>query len=507
MLTPLRTCYDVTFYHLDIACHLEHRSIKGSNLIRFNAAESFGTMQVDLYNNMQIDSIIYQNTSLEFKREFHAVFLKFPGEIRKGSEGEVKIFYHGVPQVPDFSIPMNGGVLWDKDSLGNTWAQVVCQGSGASLWWPNKDHQSDEPDSMKIWITIPNGYDEISNGQLLAKTQIAGGHTRYEWFVSYPINNYNVTFGIGKYAHFRDKYISDDTLSIDYYVMPYNVDRAKNMFKQVPLMLQTFEKNFGKYPFPRDGFKLVESLYPMEHQSGVCIGKMTAENSGESNPLMWHEAAHEWWGNSITTKDIADMWVHEAFATNGETIMIEEMFGVEAANQSMFDQQDAVSDKEPITGVYGVNHIHYDIGNMYSKGSLMLHTFRHVLDNDTVWVNLLKAIQKEFRYQTLTSDALVTFINKFTKADYTYLFDQYLHYTDLPSLEVKLTPFGKDLEISFRWKANVKNFRMPVKVMHAANKYKFIYPDSNWKKVVLKNVSPEEFEVDDEQFYIDVKIE
>ena len=360
---------------------------------------------------------------------------------------------------------------------------------------------------MKIWITVPNGYDEISNGQLQAKTKIAGDHTRYEWFVSYPINNYNVTFGIGKYAHFRDQYISDDTLSIDYYVMPYNLDRAKKMFKQVPFMLKTFEKNFGKYPFPRDGFKLVESLYPMEHQSGVCIGKITTENSVETNPLIWHESAHEWWGNSITTKDIADMWVHEAFATYAETMMIEEMFGPELANQAMLEQRDAVSEKEPVTGVYDVNHIHYDIGNMYSKGSLLLHTFRNVLDNETVWVNLLKAIQKEFKYKTLTASDLVAFINRFTKSDYTYLFDQYLHYTELPSLQVKLKPLGKDLEITYRWLANVQNFRMPVKVMHAASEFKFIYPDSNWKTVTLKNMTPEEFEVDEEQFYIDVKVD
>jgi hypothetical protein len=507
MLTPFRTCFDVKFYHLDVAVDLDKRSINGSNLIRFMAVQSFTTMQVDLYDNMEIDSIIYHEKLLEYKREFNAVFIKFPGSISQGSVAEVKIFYHGIPQEPDFNIPMNGGVLWDKDSLGNTWAQVVCQGSGASLWWPNKDHQSDEPDSMKIWITVPKGYEEISNGQLRAKTSIAASHTRYEWAVSYPINNYNVTFGIGKYVHFRDLYVSDDTLNIDYYVMPYNLDRAKNMFKQVPLMLKTFEKNFGKYPFPRDGFRLVESLYPMEHQSGVCIGKITAENSGETNPLMWHEVAHEWWGNAITTKDIADMWVHEAFATYAETIMIEEMFGAEAATQTMIAQQKGVNDKEPVTGVYDVNHIHYDIGNMYSKGSLLLHTFRNVLDNDQAWVNLLKAIQAEFRYQTLTATSLVAFINKFTKNDYTYLFDQYLLYTSLPSLEIKLKPSGKDLEITFRWKADVKNFRMPVKVMHAANEFKFIYPGSEWKSVVIKNMSPAEFEVDEEHFYIDVKID
>ncbi|HTF27786.1 MAG TPA: M1 family metallopeptidase, partial [Flavitalea sp.] len=422
-------------------------------------------------------------------------------------QAEIRISYEGVPKVPDWKIPMDGGVLWDKDSLGNNWAQMVCQGSGASLWWPNKDHQSDEPDSMQIWITVPSEFTEISNGRLIAKTPMAGNQTRYEWKVSYPINNYNVTFSIGKYVHYQDRYISDDTLTIDYYVMPYNLDRAKKMFGQVKPMLKTFQKYFGKYPFPRDGFTLVESLYPMEHQSGVCIGKITAQNSGDTNPLLWHESAHEWWGNAITSKDIADMWIHEAFATYAETLMIEDLFGKDKGNISMTGQVDAVIGNEPVTGVYDVNHIHYDIGDMYSKGSLMLHTFRNVLNNDTLWVKLLHNIQDHFRHQTLSADELIKFINKQTGTDYSYFFDQYLHYTQPPKLEAKLQQSGNNLSVKYRWVANVKNFRMPVKVTKTADQFDFIYPTTEWKTVVLKNVSMSEFDVDEESFYIETHIE
>lgn len=503
-LSALRSCYDVTFYHLDAAINMDERSVKGSNTMRFKVTAPFRMMQVDLYANMKIEKIIFKGQPLSFTREYDAVFVKFPGELKRGEQAEIKFYYEGVPKVPDFSIPMNGGILWDKDSLGNAWAQVVCQGSGASLWWPNKDHLSDEPDSMKIWITVPSAFTEVSNGRLIRKTPMPSNQTRYEWFVSYPINNYNVTFSIGKYAHWTDRYIDGDTLTIDYYVMPYNVEHSKVMFQQVKPMLACFEKSFGKYPFLRDGFTLVESPYPMEHQSGVCIGKITQENSGDTNPLLWHESAHEWWGNAISCKDIADMWFHEAFATYAEAQVVECTYGKEEALNFINGEQGRVNNREPVIGVYGVNHIYYDIADMYSKGSLMLNTFRSVLDNDSIWFDLLLSIQQHFRYQTLTSDELVRYINQHTHTDYTYFFDQYLKHTEVPKLELDLKDQQSNLVVKYRWQANVRDFRMPVKVTTSAGHFEFIYPTSSWKTITLQNITSADFEVDEDGFFIDV---
>jgi len=506
-LTPLRTNYDVTFYHLDVALDLDKRSVQGNSLIRFKTQQPVNRMQIDLFANMAIDSIVYRHQPLRYTREFNAVFIDYPETIPAGMEAEVKVYYNGVPKTPNWKIPMDGGVLWDKDSLGHVWAQVVCQGSGASLWWPNKDHQSDEPDSMKIWITVPAPYTEISNGRLQRTTPMPGNRTRYEWYVSYPINNYNVTFNVGYYTHLEDRYISDDTLTLDYYVMPYNRDRAQRIFKQVKPMLKTFEKSFGKYPFKRDGFTLVESLYPMEHQSGVCFGKITPQNVTDNMPLLWHESAHEWWGNAITTKDIADMWIHEAFATYSEIMVIEDWFGKDHVSEALDYQMNAVIGREPVIGVYDVNHIHYDIGDMYSKGSLLLHTFRNVLNNDALWVKLLHDIQQQFRYQTITTHDLITFINTRTRTDYTYLFEQYLKHTALPKLVVTLKQKGNDLEVHYAWQADVPGFRMPVRITTAPGTMSFIYPATKSKTMVLKNMTREEFGVDDENAYIDVSVE
>ena len=505
MLSPLRSCYDVSFYHLDVDLNLESRSIVGSNKIRFKVVTSFNRMQIDLYANMHIEKVLYRDQPLSFTREEDAVFVRFPATLPAGSEETITVYYDGVPQAPDLKVPMHGGVLWDKDEKGNPWVQVVCQGSGASLWWPSKDHLSDEPDSMRIWITIPNGFTEISNGRLQRETPVGADKNRYEWRVTYPINNYNATFCIGKYAHFEDTYIrGHDTLTLDYYVMPYNLERARTMFAQVKPMLTCFEQHFGKYPFPRDGFTLLEGLYPMEHQSSVCIGKIKAGMRLDYTPMIWHESAHEWWGNAISCKDIADMWIHEAFATYAESLMMECTDGKDMGVAYLNEQKKQVNNREPITGVYNVNHIHYDIGDMYTKGSLMLNTFRFVLDNDSLWFTLLKDIQQHFCYQTLSTEELVNYISLHTGKDYTWFFDQYLKYTSLPKLEMSLKEKGNDLQLTYRWVADVAGFRMPVKVTVAPGRFRFIYPTTDWQVMTLKQMREDDFEVDEDHFLIAV---
>lgn len=507
MLTPLRTCYDVTYYDLDADIDLDHHYLHGSNRIRFKVMMPFNRMQVDLYANMKINEILYHGQPVAYTREYDAVFLQLPATLQSG-EDEVFIRYEGTPQTGDFSKPMWGGVLWDHDEQGNPWVQMVCQGSGASLWWPSKDHQSDEPDSMRIRITIPIGFTEISNGRLLSKTSVGADKTRFEWNVTYPINNYNVTFCLGKYTHWRDYLVRNDhdTLTLDYYVLPDHLQRGKEMFAQVPHLLRTYERDFGPYPFPRDGFTLLESPYPMEHQSSVCIGKALSDSNAILSPTMlWHEVAHEWWGNAITVKDIADMWVHEGFATYAESLFVEDSMGNEVALQYRNREKDAVKGQEPVIGVYNVNHIHYDIGDMYSKGSLLLHTFRNVLDDDKQWFQLLRDIQSHFRYQTLSSEELVAYVCQQTGKDYRPLFDQYLKHTNIPTFEYTLHQQGASLQLRYRWQADEPTFNMPLKVTQAAGKMTFIYPTTTWKTITIPHLHADDFATDEDHFYINTK--
>lgn len=494
MLSPLRSCYDVTFYHLDAEVDLDKHFISGNSLIRYKVLSPFDKMQVDLYANMLIQKILFKGQSLNFTREANAVFIQFPGLQPAGEEQEITIYYEGTPQVPDKSISMKGGVLWDKDDLGNPWAQVVCQGSGASLWWPCKDHLSDEPDSMRIWITVPEGFSEVSNGRLQRQVPLPGHKTRYEWAVSYPINNYNVTFSIGKYTHYTDH-------GVNYYVMPYHLEQAKVYFSEIPAMLACYEEHFGPYPFPKDGFTLVESLYPMEHQSGVCVGRIPADPHPEFAFVVWHEAAHEWWGNNISCKDIADMWIHEAFATYAESVYAGCRAGDTIMRDFLNEQRQQVKNKRPVTGFYNVNDIFYDIDDMYTKGSLMLFTLQNVINDKGLWQRLLLAIQQHFRYQTLSAEELEQFICDFTGKDYHYFFRQYLHYTNIPRLEYELAEKGADLRVRYRWVADVPDFRMPVRVKGRD----FIYPTLEWKMLTFHNQAAADFEIDDENFYIEAE--
>jgi len=349
---------------------------------------------------------------------------------------------------------------------------------------------------------------------LRAVTPVPGGRTRYDWAVTYPINNYCVTVNVGKFAHFADVYAGADTVTLDYYVLPEHLAGAQRQFPQVKTMLACFERDFCPYPFARDGYKLVESPHNgMEHQSAVAYGNEFRNgyrrNSTSRYGMMFdfiivHESAHEWWGNSITSKDVADMWIHEGFGAYAEALYVECMWGYDAMLDYINSKKQLVQNRRPIIGVYGVNH--EGAGDMYTKGSLMLHTLRSVLDNDSLWFAVLRGVSRTFKYQTITTEDLVRYLNTVTGGDYTAVFNQYLRYVDLPRLEVGLSKKGNDLTARYRWKADDPNFRMPVKVTTAPGKFAFIRPTTSWQTLNLDAMDPNEFKVADHLFYCDTQI-
>jgi len=520
MLTPLRSCYDVNYYHLDIKVNPETKFIEGSNRIRFHVVKGFEKMQVDLFENMEIEKIILDGMdSLPYEREHNAVFIQLPKELKKNSEHEITVFYSGKP-IGAKRPPWEGGFTWTHDKEGNPWVAVTCQGIGASLWWPNKDHQSDEPDSMMISVTVPEGLMDVSNGRLRSKVSLPDGWTRYDWFVSYPINNYNVTLNVGKFAHFSDYYVHGDTLPLDYFVLPENLEKARIQFQQVKPMLTCFERFFGKYPFRNDGYKLIESPYlGMEHQSAVAYGNHYLQGyngrvSSEVGPssdiglkfdfIIVHESAHEWWGNSVTSKDIADMWIHESFAAYAEALYVECRFGYNEALDYINAKKFAIANTKPIIGVYGVNN--QGARDMYNKGQLVLHTLRSVISNDSLWFSIIRGLATTFRYQTITADDVIHYVNERSGTDHTYFFDQYLKCAGIPRLEVYVTKKADSISARYKWDADVPDFRMPVKVTTSAEKYEFIYPTTTWQTMKLGPIDPREFRIADDLFYVDLKL-
>ncbi len=514
MLTPLRTCYDINYYHLDVKFDIDNQFISGSNLFKFTATQNFNKLQFDLYANLAVNKVVYKGKDVPFTREANAVFVTFPKAINKGSKDEFTVFYGGKPTVAKRA-PWDGGVVFTRDSLGKNWVATACQGAGASIWWPNKDHQADEVDSMLISITVPKGLKDISNGRLRKTTEMPGNYTRFDWFVSNPINNYDVAANIGDYTYFADSYNGEKgKLTLDYWVLPYHLEKAKKQFgANVKRMLQSFEGWFGPYPFYNDGYKLIETPHlGMEHQSAVAYGNhylngyLGKDLSGTGHGLTWdfiivHESGHEWFGNNITSKDIADMWIHEGFTNYSESLFIETFYGKQAALEYIQGTRRGIANDIPIIGPYNVNK--EGSGDMYSKGGNMLNTVRSIIDNDTQWRNILRGLNKTFYHKTVTTEQVVNYINQASGMKLSPVFDQYLRYTNIPVLNVKFEN-GKAYA---KWTANAPNFNMPVKVRLKGGQYQFIKPSTQFTAVKIPGITKDNLEVDTLGFYIKVKTE
>ena len=516
-LTEIRTCYDVTFYDLFVMVDEQEQSLEKSyNNIHFTVVSDFDKMQIDLAQNMEVMRIEFEETELEFSREYDAIFIDFPRVLKRGEQTNVKVWYGGYPREA-VNAPWDGGFSWKKDGNGNPWIGVSCQGLGASVWWPNKDHQSDEPDSMRITCTARYPLKIVANGDLRSDTSVWNQYFNSwvnvsEWFISYPINNYNVTLNIGDYEHFSETYLSEkDTLRMDYYVLHDNLEKAKEHFKQVNPMMECFENYFGKYPFWNDGYALVETPYlGMEHQSAIAYGNDYLPGYHGNTRfidglafdfIIVHESGHEWWGNSITTNDIADMWVHEGFCTYSEVLYVECMYGYDAMLSYVNNQKRSVRNDKPVIGHYHVNS--EGSSDMYYKGSLMLHTLRSLIEDDALWFKIIKGIANDFKHKTIDGQEIINYINEKTGKDFTDFFNQYLKNKKIPEFQYKFQKDGINITLLYRWEA-ITNFDMPI-LINTGGKDFWIYPNLEWKEQDLGGFDKHDFKVRDDLFFIDVK--
>ena len=516
-LSSYRSCYDVYYYDLNVTIDDKNKELINSyNDFYITSLEDFDNIQIDLFSNLEINSIVFNETKLNFKRKFNAVFIDFPEIIKKGENVKFRVNYDGKPRKA-VNPPWDGGFSWDYDKNKNPWIGVSCQGLGASSWWPCKDHQSDEPDSMRITCTVRSPLKVVSNGKLISNKsgydlKLKSKVNTSSWFVSYPINNYNVTLCAADYAHFSDYYLSySDTLFLDYYVLTYNETKAKEHFKQVKPMLECFEEYFGQYPFINDGFSLVETPYlGMEHQSAIAYGNnyLPGYNGNKNfiagldfDYIIVHETGHEWWGNSITTNDIADMWIHEGFCTYSEVIYVECMYGYETMLEYVNNQKRFVRNDKPIVGPYNVNK--KGSNDMYQKGSLMLHTLRNLINDDELWFSILKGISIDFKYKVLDGKDIIEYINRKVDFNLSLFFNQYLFNSKIPILEYKIQKEGREYVLLYRWNA-IKDFDMKL-LINDGEKNIWISPNSEWKEYTIGNVDIKNFSIRDDLFYVDTK--
>lgn len=513
MLSAARTCFDVKHYDLVLDVNFEDKTIAGYNDIFFKALTDFNKIQIDLFENMEITDITFAGKSLEYTREYNAVFINFPQTIKKGSLHKVSVFYNGKPIIAK-NAPWDGGFTWQKDKKGNDWLGVSCEGIGASLWWPNKDHLSDEPETMSVSCTTPENLQFIGNGKLVSN-QVKDKRRTMKWETSYPINNYNVTLNIGKYVNFQDKYISpeDSTeLILDYWVMPYNLEKAKAQFAQVKPMMAAHEHYFGKFPFWNDNYKLVETPYlGMEHQTAIAYGNdyKTGYNGYDFSRIgldfdyiIIHESGHEYWGNSVSAADISDLWIHEGFCTYSEALYVEHLFGYEKAIEYVNAKKPTIDNKKPVLGVKNVN-VEGD-GDMYNKGMLLLNTVRHTINNDALWFSILKEMTtSEFAYKTTDTEAIIAFISKKAGQDLKPLFMQYLAYKDIPKLYYSIEKIAENTyNINYKWLTDVSNFTMPIVLKSGKKEYE-LSGSTDLKSFNFKMKKKDTISFDEEKFYFD----
>lgn len=507
-LRPERSNYNVLHYDLDIKLNPEERFISGKNTIRFKTLASLPKMQLDLYENMQIDSILFEDRQLSYERKFNAFFITFDEAIAENTTKEISIFYSGNPIVAKRA-PWDGGFVFQKDQNGNPWIGVAVQGDGASLWFPNKDHLSDEPDEgADIKVSVPNGLMNVSNGRLIAETPQNDGYTQWHWRVTQPINNYNITLNVGNYVHINDRF---ENLDLDYYVLPYNQEKAKKQFEQVQPMMQCFYEKLGEYPFVEDSFKLVETPYlGMEHQSAVAYGNqfmngyLGTDLSGTGYGLNWdfiliHESAHEWFGNSISVADIADLWIHEGFTTYAESIYIECTQGKEEALSYLYGIRKNIKNNRPLLGNFGVNHS--GSSDIYYKGANMIATLRSIVNDDELWWKTIKSFTQDFKHRITNTEEVIAYFNEQLGKDYTAFFNQYLRYPEIPVLE-----FRKNKKrVDARWRVHAKNFEMPIDIGFVGDDQAYrINLTNDWTKTELRMKDLENLKIDIFHFYVDL---
>jgi aminopeptidase N len=506
---PGRAWWDVTYYDLNVRVSPDEMSLVGWNAITYRVVAPGQTMQIDLQAPMTLDSLLLEGSALELSQDGNAYFASLPVAQRVGSVHTVEAYFHGHPVVA-VRPPWDGGYQWETDASGAPWVVTSNQGLGASVWWPNKDYQAEEPDSQRIAVTVPNPMVDVSNGRLRNAMDNRDGTTTFEWFVANPINNYSVSVNAGSYARWTEEYEGElGPLTMDFWPLAENVEKARAQWAQARTTMQCFEHWFGPYPWYEDGYKLIEVPYlGMEHQSAVTYGNgyqngyRGTDLSGTGWGLQWdfivvHESAHEWWGNNITAADIAENWVHESFANYAENLYTECLTGSkEAGAEYVIGTRSRIANEDPIVAPTGVNA--GGSGDMYYKGGNLLHTIRQLVDDDHKWRDILRGLNAEFRHQIVPGARVEEYITRMSGRELEPVFEQYLRTTSVPVLEW----FLADSMLSYRWSEVIHGFNMPLRVTLGSGEYSWIEPTTSWKSIATELTTPDEFQVD-VNFYVE----
>jgi len=507
-ITPQRAWWDLVHYDLSVEVMPESKTIIGTNVMTYKVLnEGTNELQIDLQAPMELTAVMQDGHSLDVRSEGNAHFIQLEDPQREGELKKISLSFEGKPRIAK-NPPWDGGITWKKDSNGKHFIASSNQGIGSSVWWPNRDHPADEVDSLDMHVTVPKDLVDVSNGRLVHIDTDATTKT-YHWTVKNPINNYGVNLNIGDYVNFSEVYKGEKgPLDMSYWVLKEDEDKAREQFKQAPMMMEAFEHWFGPYPFYEDSFKLVQAPYlGMEHQSSVTYGNrfkngyLGRDLSGTGEGLKFdfiiiHEAGHEWFANNITNKDVADMWIHEGFTSYSENLYLDYHFGKETAATYTIGTRDKIRNDRPIIGTYNVDK--EGSGDMYYKGANILLTLRTIAQDDDLWRATLRGLSKEFYHQTTTTAAVENYIANALNLDLTPFFNQYLREKDIPTFEYKIDK----KEMHYRFNNTIQGFTMPLRTK-INDEYIWLEPTDIWQCLdVAKGTSTVQI---DRNMYVDIR--
>lgn len=463
-----RSCFDLLHYHLKLKVNPQTRFISGSNRWTCRGLEDAATIQADLDMALNIVSVISPEGPAKWTRKGSSVLIDLPFRIRSGENFWIEIRYEGQPQVA-LNPPWDGGFVWSQDENGRAWIGVACEGSGASLWYPAKDHPADEADSALLEYEVPSDLMAVGNGQFLGSEKSGDTSTIYRYRLSYPVNHYNLTFNAASYKTWQDTMLvpeSGKLLQMSFFALPQDYAKARKQWAQSKSIIRSLSETYGDYPFLRDGYKVIQTPYlGMEHQSCIAYGSEFADNEFGFDFILLHETAHEWWGNRTSADDHADLWLHESFATYAEAVYVEKMKGKNEALRYLKEQKKKIRNRSLMAGPRGVYFNEWKDSDIYYKGTWMLHSMRYAIGNDKLWFSALHDIGSEIGLKPVSADSFTLHFSRILKKDLRPMVQQFTRNLSWPGLECSFkTEKGKEL-CSFRWNADTPGFGYAAPVM------------------------------------------
>jgi len=465
---PRMAAYDVRHYALDVAVSPAEESIFGSNLVTVEATADVDVFEIHLDDRLDVRSVAIDGAAASFEHERGLITVELGSSWSAGSRHRVDIAYGGRPKVA-LKAPWIDGFVWGETPSGEPWVGVTSEGDGGDIWWPCKDHPSDEPDEgMEISLTVPAGLVGLANGRPIGEVANADGSTTSRWRVGFPINNYAVSVNVAPYVPIELAYHGiDGSLdeTIVFWVIPEFEDRARRLFRQLPGVLEVFGNRFGEYPFFADKLWVVHAPYHgMEHQTLVAYGDDFEDNEFGFGGVFVHELAHEWWGNKITARDWADFWLHEGFASYAEALLVLDTQGEQRYLEYMGLLRHRMTNAAPVVQGVDLTSLEAYSPDIYGKGAWVLHMLRSLVGEEAMDEILWRFADGDHSdgCRLVGTDELIDLVAEISGRDLAWFWQRYLYTAELPSWTMRRTSGGRADRVSIEWDS--PSFEMPLPV-------------------------------------------